>query len=147
MSWEQQKQKQLRALHLSGCSVFFPEQQTLAAHFKAELQVHAAPWLSGSLSLGRALWMTGSSRNIVSVASGHLQILAGIQGNPSHVHILSMMLLALSLLMWFGRRVEPLTHSLSTSRPALRARARHGGHLTEEETEARSWERGLQVPP
>ena len=109
--------------------------------------MHAAPWLSSSLSLGRALWMTGSSRNTVLVASGHLQSLAGIQGNPSHVHILGMMLLALSLLMWFGRRVEPLMHSRLTSRAALRARASHDGHFTEEETEARSRERGLQVPP
>lgn len=93
------------------------------------------------------LWMTGNSRNTVSVASGHLQILAGIQGNPSHIHILGMILLALSLLMWFGCRVEPLMHSLSTSRPALRARASHDGHFTEEETEARSRDRGLQVPP
>lgn len=83
----------------------------------------------------------------MSVASGHLQILAGIQGNPSHIHILGMILLALSLLMWFRCRVEPLMHSLSTSRPALRARASHDGHFTEEETEARSRDRGLQVPP
>lgn len=80
------------------------------------------------------------------VASGHLQILAGIQEEPSHLHILGMMLLALSLLMWSGAGWSRLCIPFRLLAPALRARASHDGHFTEEETEARSREPGLRVP-
>lgn len=83
----------------------------------------------------------------VSVASGHLQILAGIQEEPSHLHILGMMLLALSLLMWSGAGWSRSCLPFRLRAPALRAWASHDGHFTDEETEARSREPGLRVPP